>query len=102
MSIPDELFSGYLIQYCISRIHFFLIYSFVFLSGLEILADHLNASISVALILLLSSSYKIQGALNGIWWSKDITKNQKKMIYNSTFKSFLIYGNVNITSTIDN
>ena len=35
-----------------------LIYSFVFLSSLEIIADRLNASISVALILLLSSSFK--------------------------------------------
>ena len=26
------------------------------------------------------------------WWSKDITKNQKKMIYNSMVKSVLIYG----------
>jgi hypothetical protein len=34
-----------------------LIYSFVFLSSLEILADPLNASISVALILLLLYSY---------------------------------------------
>ena len=39
---------------------FSLIYTFVFLSSLEILADRLNASISAALILLLSSSYKIQ------------------------------------------
>jgi len=37
---------------------FSLIYSFVFLSSLEILADRLNVSISVALILLVSSSYK--------------------------------------------
>ena len=32
------------------------------------------------------------GALNGIWWSKDITKNWKKIIYNSMVKSVLIYG----------
>jgi hypothetical protein len=31
------------------------------------------------------------GALNGIWWSKDITKNRGKMIYNSMVKSVLIY-----------
>jgi hypothetical protein len=30
------------------------------------------------------------GALDGIWWSKDITKNRKKMIY--MVKSVLIYG----------
>jgi hypothetical protein len=35
-------------------------YSFVFPSRLEILADRLNASISVAMILLLSSSHKLQ------------------------------------------
>jgi hypothetical protein len=35
---------------------------------------------------------KIIGALNGLWWSKDITKNRKKMIYNSMVKSVLIYG----------
>ena len=39
---------------------FSLIYSFAFLPRLEILADCLNASISVALIPLLSSSYKLQ------------------------------------------
>jgi len=31
-------------------------------------------------------------SLNGVWWSKDITKNRKKMIYNSKVKSALIYG----------
>ena len=35
---------------------------------------------------------KIIGALNGIWWSKDITKNRKKIIYNSVAKSVLTYG----------
>jgi hypothetical protein len=36
---------------------------------------------------------KITGALNGVWWSKDITKkNRKKIIYNSMVKSVLIYG----------
>jgi len=35
---------------------------------------------------------KIIGALNGIWWSKDITKNGKKMTYNNMDKSALIYG----------
>jgi hypothetical protein len=32
------------------------------------------------------------GALNGIWWSKNKTRNRKKMIYNSMVKSVLIYG----------
>jgi uncharacterized membrane protein len=27
-----------------------------------------------------------------MWWSKDVTKNRKKMIYNSMVKSVLIYG----------
>ena len=35
---------------------------------------------------------KIIGELNGIWWSKDMTKNRKKIIYNSMVKSVLIYG----------
>ena len=34
---------------------------------------------------------EIIGGLNGIWWSKDITKNRKKMIYNSMVKSVLTY-----------
>ena len=34
----------------------------------------------------------IIGALSGIWWSKDITKNRKKMIYKVMVKSVLIYG----------
>jgi hypothetical protein len=38
----------------------------------------------------VTQAQKIIGALNGIWWSKDITKNRKKMIYNSMVKSFLI------------
>jgi len=33
---------------------------------------------------------KIIGALNGLWWSKDVTKNRKRMIYNSMGKSVLI------------
>jgi len=32
------------------------------------------------------------GALNGVWWSKNIIRNRKKMIYNSMVKSVLIYG----------
>jgi hypothetical protein len=35
---------------------------------------------------------EIIGALNGIWWSEDIIKNRKKMIYNSMVKNVLIYG----------
>ena len=33
---------------------------------------------------------KIMGALNGVWWSKNITRNRKKIIYNSVVKSVLI------------
>jgi hypothetical protein len=52
MSIPNELFLGYVIQYRILRVHFYsMIYSFVFLCNLEILANRLNASISVVLTL---------------------------------------------------
>jgi hypothetical protein len=40
----------------------------------------------------VTQARKIIGALNGIWWSKDITKNRKKVIYNSVVKSVLIYG----------
>ena len=40
----------------------------------------------------LAQARKIIGALNWIWWSKDITKNRKNMIYNSMVKSVLIYG----------
>jgi hypothetical protein len=35
---------------------------------------------------------KITGALNGVWWSKNTTRNRKIMIYDSTVKSVLIYG----------
>jgi hypothetical protein len=35
---------------------------------------------------------KIIGALNGVWWSKNITRNRKKkIIYNSMVKNVLIY-----------
>ena len=30
--------------------------------------------------------------LNGLWWSKDVTKNRKNVIYNSMVKSVLMYG----------
>jgi uncharacterized membrane protein len=39
-----------------------------------------------------TTAQKIIGALNGIWWLKNITRNRKKMIYNSMVKSVLIYG----------
>jgi len=35
---------------------------------------------------------KIICALNGVCWSKNITRNRKNMIYNSMVKSVLIYG----------
>jgi hypothetical protein len=39
----------------------------------------------------VTQAQKIMGALNGIWWSKDITKNLEKFIYNSMVKSVPIY-----------
>jgi len=40
----------------------------------------------------VTQARKITSALNGVWWSKDVTKSRKKMIYNSMVKSVLIYG----------
>jgi hypothetical protein len=40
----------------------------------------------------VTQARKIIGALNGVWWSKNITRNRKKMIYNSMVKNVLIYG----------
>jgi uncharacterized membrane protein len=40
----------------------------------------------------VTQTWKIIDALNGVWWSKNITRNQKNMIYNSMVKSILIYG----------
>jgi hypothetical protein len=40
----------------------------------------------------VTQARKILGALNGVWWSKNITRNRKKMIYNVMVKSVLIYG----------
>jgi hypothetical protein len=40
----------------------------------------------------VTQARKIIGALNVVWWSKNITKKRKKMIYNSMIKSVLIYG----------
>jgi hypothetical protein len=40
----------------------------------------------------MTHARNIIGTLNGIWWSKDITKNRKIFIYNSIVKSVLMYG----------
>jgi ribonuclease HII len=40
----------------------------------------------------VTQARKIIGALHGVRWSKNITRNRKKMIYNSMVKSALIYG----------
>ena len=49
MTIPNELFSDYVIQYLILGVHFIsLIHQFVFISSLDILAYRLNASILTA------------------------------------------------------
>jgi len=40
----------------------------------------------------VTQARKIMGALNGVWWSKNITRNRKKIIYNSMVKSVLIDG----------
>jgi hypothetical protein len=40
----------------------------------------------------LTQARKIIGALNQVWWSKNITRNREKIIYNSMVKSVLIYG----------
>jgi len=40
----------------------------------------------------VTQARKIIGALNGVRWSKNITRNRKKIIYNSMVKSVLIYG----------
>jgi hypothetical protein len=39
----------------------------------------------------VTQAKKIIGALNEVWWSKNIIRNWKKMIYNSMVKSVLIY-----------
>ena len=41
---------------------------------------------------MVTQASKTVSALIGVWWSKDVTKNQKKLIYNSMVKSVLIYG----------
>ena len=40
----------------------------------------------------VTQARKIIGALNGVWWSKNTTRNRKNMIYNSMVKSVPIYG----------
>jgi len=40
----------------------------------------------------ITQARKIIGALNGLWWSKDITKNRKEMIYSSTVRRVLMCG----------
>jgi hypothetical protein len=40
----------------------------------------------------VTQARKIIGALNGVWCSKNMTRNRKKMIYNSMVKIVLIYG----------
>jgi hypothetical protein len=34
----------------------------------------------------VAQARKIIGALHGVWWSKNITRNRKKMIYNNMVK----------------
>jgi hypothetical protein len=38
----------------------------------------------------VTQARKIIGALKGVWWSKNITRNRKKIIYNSMVKSVVI------------
>jgi hypothetical protein len=40
----------------------------------------------------VTQAQKIIGALNRVWWSKNITRKWKKTIYNSTVKGVLPYG----------
>jgi hypothetical protein len=40
----------------------------------------------------VTQARKMIGALNGVWWLKNITRNRKKMIYNNMVKNVLIYG----------
>ena len=40
----------------------------------------------------VTQARKITGALKGVWWSKNITRNRKMIIYNSMVKSVVIYG----------
>jgi hypothetical protein len=39
----------------------------------------------------VTQARKIKSALNGVWWSKNITRNRKKIIYNSMVRCVLIY-----------
>jgi hypothetical protein len=40
----------------------------------------------------VTQARKIMGVLKEVWWSKNVTRNGKKLIYNSMVKSVLIYG----------
>jgi len=64
MTIPDVLLPSYLVQHPILLIHFssniLILYS---INSFEILADRLQASSSVALILHLTPSYKLQSSV---------------------------------------
>jgi len=40
----------------------------------------------------VTQARKIISALNGVWWSKGVTKNRKKFIYNTMVKSAVFYG----------
>ena len=42
----------------------------------------------------VTQARRIIGELNGVWRSKNVTRNRKKMIYNSMVKSVLVYGAV--------
>ena len=59
------------------------------LSLLVYMCEHTHTHTHTCIHLIL---FIILVKVNGIWWSKDITKNQKKMIYKSMVKSVLIYG----------
>jgi hypothetical protein len=40
----------------------------------------------------VTQARKIIGTLNGVWWSKIITRHRKKINYHGMVKSVLIYG----------
>jgi hypothetical protein len=40
----------------------------------------------------VTQARKIIGALNGVWWSKNVTRNRKTIIYNCMVKNVLMYG----------
>jgi hypothetical protein len=69
---------GLLYLFYVTKIHFYHIY--------QRRKRHKNIRHRV------TQARKIIGALNGVWWSKNITRNRKKMIYNRMVKIVLIYG----------